>query len=75
MNNVEDMQSDPAMPSVLKKSRTSRCYQCNGRFGLVRHRLGLMQFCSTRCLSQYKADIERTTSRVKDWVHFLTRKM
>jgi hypothetical protein len=38
-----------------------RCYQCNGRCGLVRHRLGLKQFCSTRCLDRYRADIERTT--------------
>jgi hypothetical protein len=75
VNNVEDMQSDPATPSVLKKSRTNRCYQCNGRFGLVRHRLGLRQFCSTRCLGQYRTDTERTATRLKEWADFLYRKL
>jgi hypothetical protein len=76
MSNADDMQVvPPAMPSAITKGRTNRCYQCNGRFGLVRRRLGLKQFCSTRCLSQYKTDIERTTSRIKEWKDFLSRKL
>jgi hypothetical protein len=34
-----------------------RCYQCDGRFGLIRYRLALNQFCSRRCLNKYKADL------------------
>jgi hypothetical protein len=76
MNNVEDMQDDgPLMSLALKMGRASRCYQCNGRLGLVRHRLGLKQFCSTQCLGQYKTDVERTTTRIKEWAHFLSRKL
>jgi hypothetical protein len=76
MNNVENTQGNPpAMPSAPKKDRTRRCYQCNGSFGLVRHRIGLKQFCSIRCLDQYKADIERTATRIKEWAHFLSRKL
>ena len=76
MNNVEDKQEgSPAMPSTVLKGATKRCYQCNGRFGLVRHRLGLKQFCSNRCINQYKAEVERTTTRIKEWAHFLSRKL
>jgi hypothetical protein len=63
------------MPSALTKGRMSRCYQCNGRFGLVRRQLGLKQFCSTRCLNQYKADIQRAETRIKEWTHYLSRKL
>src|ERR1700686_448107 len=36
MSNADDMRVvSPAMPSAITKSRTSRCYQCYGRFGLV----------------------------------------
>jgi hypothetical protein len=74
MDNVEGAKTDPApLPSARTKGRTRRCYQCNGRFGLVRHRLGFKQFCSTRCLGQYKTDVERTTTRIKEWTHFLSR--
>jgi hypothetical protein len=76
MDNVEGTKTDPVpLPSARRKGRTSRCYQCNGRFGLVRQRLGLKQFCSTRCLSQFKTDIERATTRIKEWAHFLSRKL
>ena len=42
-----------------------RCYRCGGRFGLIRHRLALKQFCSQRCLSEYKAEIPGKISRSK----------
>jgi hypothetical protein len=41
------------------------CFQCNGRFGLIRHTFGQKQFCSTQCLNRYKADIEQKISRSK----------
>jgi hypothetical protein len=76
MSNLEDLEGlPPAIPSAPIKSRTSRCYQCNGHFGLVRRRLGLKQFCSTGCLNKHKADIEHTTTRIKEWTHFLYRKL
>ena len=36
-----------------------RCYQCNGRFGLIRHRFALKQFCSKNCVIKYRANVER----------------
>jgi hypothetical protein len=52
-----------------------RCNQCNGRFGLLRHRLALKQFCSKACLQRYKADAERTLSRTIAWVAFLAGRL
>jgi hypothetical protein len=76
MSNGSDDQDEPlARSATNRKGRASRCYQCHGSFGLVRSRLGLKQFCSTRCLDQYKADVERTTTRIKEWAHFLSRKL
>ena len=76
MNSIEGKKIDSLpVPSSRTKGRTSRCHQCSGRFGLIRHRLGLKQFCSTRCLERYKIDIERTTTRIKEWAHFLSRKL
>jgi hypothetical protein len=76
MNNIEGKKIDPLpLLSSRTKGHTSRCHQCNGRFGLIRHRLVLKQFCSARCLEKYKRDIERTTTRIKEWAHFLSRKL
>jgi len=76
MSDAEDKQDvSLTTPSAINKGRTSRCCQCNRRFGLVRRRLGLKQFCSARCLGQYKSDIERTTNRIKEWTDFLSRKL
>jgi hypothetical protein len=52
-----------------------RCYQCRGRFGLVRYRLAQKQFCSKQCMAKYKADNERKLSRIKTWADFFARKM
>jgi hypothetical protein len=54
--------------------RPNRCYQCNGRFGLIRHKSALKQFCSKACLAEYRASSEREVSRLKAWTTFLTRK-
>jgi hypothetical protein len=76
MKDVEKGESNrTAESSVLKTGHTKRCHQCNGSFGLVRHRLGLKQFCSIRCQAQHNADVERTTTRIKEWAHFLSQKL
>ena len=51
-----------------------RCFQCNGRFGLIRYRHGLKHFCSKRCVNTYKSDTERKISRIKEWTGFLAQK-
>ena len=51
-----------------------RCFQCNGRFGLIRYSHALKQFCSKRCVNKYKADTERKNSRIKEWRDFLAKK-
>ena len=67
MNNAEEMQERlPEMPPPLRKGGMNRCYQCNGPFGLVRHRLGFKTFCSKRCLDNYKTGTEREMSRIND---------
>ena len=50
------------------------CYQCNGRFGLIRRKLGFKHFCSRACLNNYKIETERKISHIKEWIDFLRRK-
>jgi hypothetical protein len=42
-----------------------RCFVCNGHFGLIRHRLASQQFCSNRCLDEYKSDIRAANEMIK----------
>jgi len=66
-----------AHAGIHQTTRTSgpnRCHHCNGRFGLVRHRLAHRQFCSKACVAQYRADSAREASRFTAWTHFLTGK-
>ena len=42
-----------------------RCYQCDERFGLIRHRFGLKQFCSKRCLLEFRAHNDRKNHPIK----------
>ena len=42
-----------------------RCYQCDGRFGLIRHRFGLKQFCSKPCLLEFRAHNDRKNHPIK----------
>jgi hypothetical protein len=51
-----------------------RCFQCNGRFGLIRYRYGLKHFCSKRCVNTYKSDTERKIFRIKECTVFLAQK-
>jgi hypothetical protein len=75
MSNTEDMEDcDRAARRAIRERGARRCYHCNGSFGLIRHRLGLKQFCSASCLIRYRAEIEQTTTRIKEWADFLTRK-
>ncbi len=75
MNDVEEMQKRlPELPPTSRTVDMKRCYQCNGRFGLIRRRFALKQFCSNECLNKYKANSERKTSRIKEWTNFLARK-
>jgi hypothetical protein len=52
-----------------------RCYQCHGRFGLIRYRFAQKQFCSKQCVSKFKVSAEREASRLKGWIAFLARKL
>jgi hypothetical protein len=67
MNNAIKIQQ----PLTRRNGSAKRCYQCGGRFGLVRRRLGMKQFCSKKCLNQYNTQIERTTTRIQEWTNFL----
>jgi hypothetical protein len=50
----------------------NRCYQCQGRFGLIRHRYALKQFCTKECLEQFRNQGDHEAHRLKRWVEFLT---
>jgi hypothetical protein len=51
----------------------ARCAMCNGRFGLIRHRLAHKQFCSKRCLDHYLAIGEQKPFSTLQWTDFLRR--
>jgi hypothetical protein len=52
--NMQHSSVSPPPPRPL-----GTCHECNGRFGLIRHRFALKQFCSKRCLQKYRIDSER----------------
>jgi hypothetical protein len=52
----------------------NRCYQCHGRFGLIRHRYALRHFCTKECVERFRNDSDREVHRFKKWAEFLTRK-
>jgi hypothetical protein len=51
----------------------ARCTMCNGRFGLIRHRLSIYQFCSKQCLESYQAKAQQRASRFEEWIGFLSK--
>jgi hypothetical protein len=55
------------------KPDVNRCHQCEGRFGLIRHRYALRQFCSKDCLHEYQLERERKVTRIKQGADFLGR--
>jgi hypothetical protein len=54
VSKTEEMQEHfPELPPIVRKVGTRRCYQCNGRFGLVRYELINKTFCSKRCFDKH----------------------
>jgi hypothetical protein len=49
-----------------------RCYQCHGRFGLMRRTYHLHQFCSAHCLRSYKLYLNVELAR-RRWLGWLYR--
>ena len=47
-----------------------RCAQCNGKFGLTRHRWYDIAFCSTRCREKYLDKLAHDRDRLKKWLGF-----
>lgn len=41
------------------------CFQCKGPFGLTRRNFASQQFCSNRCVDQYKFDVHGANELVK----------
>jgi len=75
MSNAEEMQDHyPGQPPPFRTADRKRCYQCHGRFGLIRRKFALKQFCSNQCVDKYKNDAEHKGSRIKAWADFLSRK-
>jgi hypothetical protein len=74
MNNSKEKQKESPERPAIRQGALGRCYQCDGRFGLIRHRFALKQFCSKECLGTYKTDSQRTVARLKEWIDFLARK-
>jgi hypothetical protein len=57
----------------IQMADTENCCQCNGRVGLIPHRLALKKFCSTHCLNQYNEAV-RKVSLIKEWRDIYARK-
>ena len=55
---------------IQQKGAIRRCYTCNGRFGLIRHKFAQKQFCSKQCLDRYKSDTARKSSSSKQSIDF-----
>ena len=47
------------------------CAHCRARFGLIRHRYGLQQFCSKKCLAAFKLKFEVEIRQRQSWYEFL----
>jgi hypothetical protein len=41
---------------------------CNGRFGLVRHRFGRMQFCCKVCFDSYVSSVTHEAHRSEEFL-------
>jgi hypothetical protein len=58
--------------------KANACHLCSGRFGLIRHRHGSKQFCSKKCLHEWRAGVGRRLhesrqqqerhKRFRDWL-------
>jgi hypothetical protein len=47
-----------------------RCTQCDGSFGLIRHRWYFRQSCSKRCREKCLNQISEDRDRVRSWAGF-----
>lgn len=47
------------------------CSQCNGRFGLIRHRWLGYQFCTKGCLQHFLALRSRQIEQMKRWLGYI----
>jgi hypothetical protein len=65
------MTSDETNPRPNKPK--PRCEMCNRGFGLIRHRFAHKQFCSNRCLNQYRANRKQEPSSLKQRIDFFRR--
>jgi hypothetical protein len=52
-----------------------QCAQCETtRFGLIRYSRGMKQFCSTKCLTRYEAELnDKLGAARRRWLTFLAR--
>lgn len=48
-----------------------RCAHCNGRFGLVRYRRGMQQFCKRKCREDYAREQFLEVRRRQSWYEYL----
>jgi hypothetical protein len=75
MIKAEKMQDrSPELPATRRDTEKKRCYQCDGRFGLIRNRFALKQFCSKHCLNEYKSGTKYKMSLLKEWRDFYNQK-
>jgi hypothetical protein len=75
MNNPEKRREAVSEPSpALKPADAKHCYQCDGQFGLIRHRANRKQFCSKRCVEKYRAGTELKMPLIREWRDYFTRK-
>jgi hypothetical protein len=51
----------------------TRCDTCNGKFGLVRYRIGTLRFCKKKCKAEWQAREGDQFRALKRWVGFLSR--
>lgn len=56
-----------------ERTVVKRCYQCGGRFGLVRYHVLRRVFCSRRCMERYKELLEAEVLRRKTLSGWLRR--
>jgi hypothetical protein len=49
-----------------------RCTQCDGSFGLIRHRWYSRQFCSKRCREKFLNQLSEDRDKVRSWAGYLS---
>jgi len=49
----------------------NQCDNCEGKFGLVRWRIGTLQFCAKQCKANYEAQQAAHLTAQRRWVTYL----